>query len=65
MLTTSGRDVAYAARLGAAANGGEILVSELVKSLVEPAGSVAFDGPREMELKGFEGPQPVYAVRWS
>lgn len=59
-----GRDVAYAARLGAAASGGEILVSELVKSLVEPGGSVAFDGPRPLELKGFDGPQPVYAVRY-
>ena len=60
-----GRDVAYAARLGAAASGGEILVSELVRSLVAPGGSVTFDGPRELELKGFEGPQPAYIVRWS
>jgi adenylate cyclase len=60
-----GRDVAYAARLGAAASGGEILVSELVKSLVEPSGSVSFDAARTLELKGFEGAQPVYAVRWT
>lgn len=59
-----GRDVAYAARLGAAAGGGQILVSSLVKSLVEPSGSVRFDGPRKLELKGFEGPQPVYEVLW-
>jgi class 3 adenylate cyclase len=59
-----GRDVAYAARLGAAAIGGEILVSSLVKSLVEPAGSVRFDGPRNLELKGFDGPQPVFEVVW-
>jgi class 3 adenylate cyclase len=59
-----GRDVAYAARLGAAAVGGEILVSALVKSLVESSGSVKFDGPRELELKGFDGPQPVFAVVW-
>lgn len=59
-----GRDVAYAARLGSAAQGGEILVSALVKALVEPSGSVAFDGPRELELKGFDGPQPVYSVEW-
>jgi class 3 adenylate cyclase len=60
-----GRDVAYAARIGAAASGGEILVSDLVKSLVEPGGTITFDGPRTLDLKGFEGPQPVYAVRWS
>lgn len=59
-----GRDVSYAARLGAAAVGGEILVSSLVKSLVEPSGSVKFDGPRELELKGFDGPQPVFTVVW-
>ena len=59
-----GRDVAYTARLGAAARGGEILVSSLVKSLVEPSGSFAFDGPRELQLKGFEGPQPTFNVVW-
>jgi class 3 adenylate cyclase len=59
-----GRDVAYAARIGSAASGGEILVSSLVKSLVAPSGSFRFEGPRELELKGFEGPQPVYAVSW-
>ena len=60
-----GRDVAYAARLGAAATGGEILVSSLVKSLVAPSGSVKFEGPRELELKGFDGMQQVYSVSWS
>jgi class 3 adenylate cyclase len=59
-----GRDVAYAARIGSTASGGEILVSALVKSLVEPSGSVFFDGPRELDLKGFDGPQPVYSVTW-
>ena len=59
-----GRDVAYAARLGSAASGGEILVSSLVKSLVEPSGSFSFDGPRELELKGFAGPQPTFNVVW-
>ena len=59
-----GRDVAYAARLGAAATGGEILVSSRVKSLVEPAGSVRFDGPRDLDLKGFDGPQAVFEVVW-
>lgn len=59
-----GRDVSYAARIGSAASGREILVSSLVKSLVEPSGSVSFEGPRQLELKGFDGPQAVYAVRW-
>jgi adenylate cyclase len=59
-----GRDVAYAARLGSAATGGEILVSSLTKSLVESSGSYEFEGPRELHLKGFDGPQPVYVVHW-
>jgi class 3 adenylate cyclase len=59
-----GRDVAYAARVGAVAVGGEILVSSLVKSLVEPSGAFGFDGPRELDLKGFEGRQSLFAVRW-
>jgi class 3 adenylate cyclase len=57
-----GRDVAYAARIGSAARGGEILVSSLVRSLVAPSGSVSFEGPRPLELKGFDGPQEVFAV---
>lgn len=59
-----GRDVSYAARLGTSAQGGEILVSSLVKALVEPSGSFTFEGPRELELKGFDGPQPVFEVLW-
>jgi adenylate cyclase len=59
-----GRDVAYAARIGSAANGGEVLVSSLVKSLVEPSGSVTFAAARELELKGFDGLQTVFAVEW-
>jgi class 3 adenylate cyclase len=59
-----GRDVAYAARIGAAASGGEVLVSSLVKSLVGPSQSTTFDGPRDLELKGFDGPQPVFEVVW-
>jgi class 3 adenylate cyclase len=59
-----GRDVAYAARVGSAATGGEVLISSLVHSLVKPSGAFSFDGPRELELKGFEGPQPIYAVVW-
>jgi class 3 adenylate cyclase len=59
-----GRDVAYAARIGSAAEGGEILISALVRSLVEPSGSVVINGPRELALKGFHGPQAVYSVAW-
>jgi class 3 adenylate cyclase len=56
-----GRDVAYAARVGALAVGGEILVSSLVKELCA-GGSFTFAQPREVELKGFDGIQLVYPV---
>jgi len=59
-----GRDVSYAARIGSVAAGGEILVSSLVRSLVEPSGSVGFGESRAVELKGFEGPQVVHVVDW-
>lgn len=59
-----GRDVAYAARLNTAAAGGEILVSHVVRSLVEPAGVFSFEGTRELELKGFDGPQTAHSVAW-
>jgi class 3 adenylate cyclase len=60
-----GRDVAYAARIGSAASGGEILVSSLVRSLVEPSGAVVFSDSRTLELKGFDGPQTVHVVDWA
>jgi adenylate cyclase len=59
-----GRDVAYAARVGAVAEGGEILVSSVVRSLCTGA-TLDFEGPREVEFKGFDGKQPVYAVPWT
>ncbi len=59
-----GRDVAYAARIASAADGGEVLVSSLVRSLVEPSGSVVFSDSRTLELKGFDGPQTVHLVDW-
>lgn len=59
-----GRDVAYAARVGSAAIGGEILVSSLVQTLAKPSGAFTFEGPRQLDLKGFEGPQTVFAVVW-
>lgn len=56
-----GRNVAFAARVAAAATGGEVLVSEAVRTaLAEPW----FDQGREVELKGFPGHHRVWAVRW-
>jgi class 3 adenylate cyclase len=58
-----GRHVNFAARVAAAAVGGEVLVSSLVRGLIAPAGEFAFDDGREVELKGITGRHRVYAAR--
>ena len=53
-----------AARIGAAAQGGEILVSSVLKALTESAGEFTFTAPPELELKGLTGSYIAYAVKW-
>jgi adenylate cyclase len=55
-----GRNVAMAARVAAAADGGEILVSESVRDTCTDG--FGFDDGRELELKGFSGTHRLYAV---
>jgi class 3 adenylate cyclase len=57
-----GRNVAMAARVAAAADGGEILVSEPVRDAVSGHDDIEFDTGREVELKGFSGTHRLYAV---
>ena len=59
-----GRNVAMAARVAAAADGGEILVSESVRKASRDSdlGDVSYDDGRDVELKGFSGTQRLYAV---
>jgi adenylate cyclase len=57
-----GRNVAMAARVAAAADGGEVLVSEAVRDAIGDENGIAFDDGRDVELKGFSGTQRVYAV---
>ena len=56
-----GRNVAMAARVAAQADGGEILVSEVVRDAISDE-DVAFDDGREVQLKGFSGSHRLYAV---
>jgi class 3 adenylate cyclase len=56
-----GRNVAMAARVAGQADGGEILVSEVVRGAVSDE-DIAFDDGREVELKGFSGSHRLYAV---
>jgi class 3 adenylate cyclase len=55
-----GRNVAMAARVAGQADGGEILVSEPVRTAV--GDRHAFDEGRDVELKGFSGTHRLYAV---
>ena len=57
-----GHAVSYAARIASAADGGEVVVSELVHALVAQTGEFTFEDPRHVELKGIDGPQRVYPL---
>jgi class 3 adenylate cyclase len=59
-----GRHVIMAARLSTQARGGEVLVSSLVREIVEPRGDVQFGASRAVELKGLGGSHLVHPVRW-
>jgi class 3 adenylate cyclase len=59
-----GSSVALAARLADRAEGGEILVSSLVKNLVEPAGDITLHKAGKAELKGLSGNQRFFRVAW-
>lgn len=58
-----GRHVIIAARIGALANGGEILVSSIVKEIASARGDLHFGDGTVAELKGV-GDQTVYPVLW-
>ena len=56
-----GTTVHYAARVASQALGGEVLVSNVVRELVENSG-IEFTESREVELKGLEGRHRLFAV---
>ena len=57
-----GRNVAMAARVANEANGGEVLVSEVVCNALADAEDIVFDDGRDAQLKGFNGSHRLYAV---
>ena len=57
-----GRNVAMAARVASAADGGEVLVSEVVRDALTDLEGFEFDGGRDADLKGFSGTYRLYAV---
>jgi class 3 adenylate cyclase len=56
--------VIVAARGAAAARGGEILVSSMVRELTESAGDFVFDEGRAVTLKGLTGTYRIHRVAW-
>lgn len=59
-----GRHVNIAARVGNAARGGEILVSSLVREIVDARGDLRFGPSRTLALKGLTGEWTVHPVHW-
>jgi class 3 adenylate cyclase len=59
-----GKPVVLAARIGNQARGGEILVSSLVREIVESRGDLVFADSRSVELKGLQGAHTLHAVDW-
>ena len=59
-----GRHVAMASRVASQASGGEVLVSSLLRELVEPSGEFAFESREPVALKGLDGDHVLHAVGW-
>ena len=60
-----GKNVVMASRVAAQAKGGEILVSSVLRSLVESSVPPSlFNGAREVSLKGLEGSHAVHSIDW-
>jgi class 3 adenylate cyclase len=59
-----GKAVILASRIAGQAQGGQILVSSLLKELTESAGEFQFAEEKEVELKGLGGVHRVYQVLW-
>jgi class 3 adenylate cyclase len=57
-----GRPVVVAARIANLAHGGEILVSSLVREIVESRGEFRFGDSREVELNGLDGRLRLHPV---
>ena len=59
-----GRHVVIAARVADLAEGGQILVSSVVRDITASRGDLTFGAPRSVELKGVDGTHQVYDFAW-
>jgi len=60
-----GKTIFIASKIAGLAQGGQILVSAAVRSMIDTAPGIEFGEPREMELKPLSGNQTVLEVRWN
>ena len=60
-----GKHIIMAARIGALAEGGQILASSITKEITSSRGDLAFGPAQEVTLKGIEGTYQVYEVLWT
>ena len=60
-----GHSVDLAARICAEAQGGQVLVSEVIPALVGGTAEFTFTGLGAFELKGLSGTHQLYEVRWN
>jgi class 3 adenylate cyclase len=60
-----GKPVVLAARIANQARGGEVLVSSLVREIVESRGDLTFGDTRQAELKGLAGTHALHPVDWA
>ena len=59
-----GRHVNFAARVANEAHGGEILVSSLLRQIVDTMGDLEFGEPRQVALKGIAGTHALHPLLW-
>jgi class 3 adenylate cyclase len=60
-----GHSVVLAARIAGQARGGEILVSSLVREIVESRGDLSFGETLKAELKGLAGTHQLHPILWA
>lgn len=59
-----GSHINFAARIAGEADGGEIIVSELLRQLIEPSGEFRISAREPVPLKGLEGTYRLHNIEW-
>lgn len=59
-----GGHINFAARIAGQAEGGEIVISELLRQLIEPSRAFRLSAREPVALKGLEGTHNLHNVEW-